>query len=686
MDTTWQRREAGKRPLFSFAVVADSHMNPEDDTSSSPWEVNQLANNRATAVIGEINALIPDFVIHLGDMIHPVPTHDDYPAAADRFHALFGRLSVPLHVVPGNHDVGDKPLDWTPAAIVTEECVDLYERHFGKSYYSFEHEGCQFLVLNAQILNSGFASEAAQREWFEQTLAADPNARRFLFLHYPPYVHVADEPGHYDNLDEPARTWLLSLLHEYRVEAVFAGHVHNFFYDRTGETDFYVLPSISFVRSDYSEFSRVSPADDFHGRNDLAKLGYFLVEVWPEEHRTRIFRTYGRTAATVTLAAPDRILPSAPHTPVSTMVGVDLRHPWAEVVQIPYTGCLDEFARKQARNDYPLMALWEMGVSRLRVPLADLADEGTLARARLFALKGARFMPFTYGVPTTAEQSVLTAAREVLCGVEVIVQGDLAPVRDELAKLRATVGVPVFASRFHSHTDNAGRSGQFLHVINHGYLVDDRDLVRHEVVSEAADGLSFRVGIDSDPVATLAAIADFARKSGIRGLAHVRLAHDNPARAETNDLAAANRVAATLAVASAFPELDVYLDTLLDQDRGYFPRAGLLDRHFNPRMAANVVRNLNATLQPGAAITPLSGGAGYLLTTPEACQVLLLPDAATDITVIDLGFTPAAVTSATTVNLADGVFESISIRVEPDGIAFPAPLTIAVPTLIELAQ
>ncbi len=85
---------------------------------------------------------------------------------------------------------------------------------------------------------------------------------------------------------------------------------------------------------------------------------------------------------------------------------------------------------------------------------------------------------------------------------------------------------------------------------------------------------------------------------GLRAQFQVALANENPAIAENNDLANANRVAVTSAVALAFPDTPVILDTFADMDRGYFPRNGLTDRRYNPRMAANVYRNLNSLLGP----------------------------------------------------------------------------------------
>jgi len=42
--------------------------------------------------------------------------------------------------------------------------------------------------------------------------------------------------------------------------------------------------------------------------------------------------------------------------------------------------------------------------------------------------------------------------------------------------------------------------------------------------------------------------------------------------------------------------VEVFLDTFMDLDRGYFPRHGLFDRRFNPRPASFVFRHLVGVL------------------------------------------------------------------------------------------
>ena len=79
----------------------------------------------------------------------------------------------------------------------------------------------------------------------------------FLFSHYPLYVSNPNEPESYDNIDEPGRSWLIDLIETYNPEALFTAHVHNFWYDVIGETEYYIVPSTCFVRHDYSCLSLI---------------------------------------------------------------------------------------------------------------------------------------------------------------------------------------------------------------------------------------------------------------------------------------------------------------------------------------------------------------------------------------------------------------------------------------------
>ena len=587
--------------LFRFAVIADTHVTEQEGVSSSPWPVNRLANARCREVVRQLNASAPAFVLHLGDLVHPVPAQRTYVDAAERFHELMKDLACELYLTPGNHDVGDKPLDWMPVGVVDDAGIALYEQHFGRPFYSFDREGIHFVVINAQIVNSGLPSEPAQQAWLERDLEDHHGRRIFFCTHYPPYVSNADEAPSYDNIDEPGRSWLLALIAEHGVEVVFAGHVHNFWYDRRGATDFYILPSTALVRQDYSELYRIEPGPE-NGRDDAPKLGYMLVDVHERGHVAHTVRTYGEGAEALSprTSRASRLPLVHTRTNAAAPVGVDLRYPWAESMEVAASGGVDEFERKLVRNDYPLLALWEMGVRKLRVPLHDLANPDIRQRMRLLVRLGHRFAAYSYDVPAGALLDALKEHHELLTDWELVLNWDHAA--DRLARVldlkRACAGLRVTWSKLRRRQDAERAGAPYVHMISHGFTLGEVDEVaaflRLPLAADAVDSVVVRVVLEDSAWEAITAARAMAEALGVAACVHVRLAASTPAVVLNDDLAAANRVAETLAAALAGPDIDVFLDTFNDVDRSYFVRTGLVDRRYNPRLAGRVLRHLHA--------------------------------------------------------------------------------------------
>lgn len=692
------------RYLFSIAVVADTHMNEVEYGSASPYECNRIANARTRYVIERLNQIDPALTIHLGDLVHPVPGMPTYAQAADNFKQLTAALRSPLRLVPGNHDVGDKPVAWAPASIVSDAALALWREHFGDHYYAFDFRGLHIVVVDAQIINSGLGAEAEQRAWLEADLAAHAGQRTFLCLHYPPYVSDPEETESYDNLAEPGRGWLLGLIETHRPEAVFCGHVHNFWYNRHGASDCYILPSTAFVRQDYSELARVSPVDaSGSGRDEGPKLGFFVVRIYEGGHVCHVERTYG------TGLDPGQALPPAPARVASlhsienrrAPFGVDLRHPWTEVVDIPPTGALDEFERKRARNDYPLMAVWEMGLRKLRVPFQDLEDPRTRARMRDLHRLGHTFTVYTLEVPTGRARDLLIEHHELVDAWEVVCSWPgVARTVEAVAAVKDKAPLTALLSKLRTKEDVRREGSHYYHFINHGFLPEERAELEafraRGPETGVVDGFVFRVVRQVSPWVAIAAVPTAAL--GARASVHVRMASTNPAETFNDDLANANRVAEALAAALAAqgpgrPQIDVLLDTFADIDRGYFVRHGLVDRRFNPRLASHVVRHLHAALNEGgadatsapltaAARADLPGGHVCLMGRGAGAAALVLPDRKLLVDRLPhAGTLRAATGHARWIDLATGEVVPIGWRAVGEAVEIPGR-ACAAPVLI----
>jgi hypothetical protein len=620
------------RVLFKVALVSDTHVNEREDVSASPYPANALANARARHVFSQINQSKPAFVIHLGDMVNPVPELPTYSAAAENFHALTAILEAPLHLMPGNHDVGDKPVAWMPAGTVDSESIALYRHHFGQDFHAFDHGGCHFVIINAPLINSGHPAEIEQRGWLEADLAAHAGARLFLFTHYPLYVCDEGEPESYDNIDEPGRCWLLGLIRQYQPEAVFAAHVHNFWYDRIDATEYYVAPSTCFVRHDYSEMYRIDGGDQ-KGRNDGAKLGHVTLEIYEHGHVAHYHRSYGATL-TDGAAAPVAV---RPHTKTSNLscIYVDMRHAWAEEMVVAPSGALDEFRRKRARNDYPLMALWEMGLRGLRVPIQDLQDARTRTRMEIMTDVGHFFHVYLYGLPNPDEVALLAKYRELVAQLELVVNWDgIEGNVKSLQSLSAATQLPIILSRVNRKDRAKHAGGRYNHLISHGFSLGE--------VGELAEfldahrglvaGAQFSIPRSISPWQAGSELAAFAKDTSARPFLYVKSTEASPAQGFEDDAANALRFAEAV-MAGVGHGVEVILDTFDDADRGYFTRTGLVDRRFNPRVAGEVISTLVNTfgahtwrLAPGEEAALLNAKGQRLSvvvgSVPSKCEAL----------------------------------------------------------------
>ena len=595
-------------PLFSFVVVADTHINEQDGASASPYLTNRLANDRARHVFQEIAAMDPPprFVVHLGDIVNPVPSLPTFHDAVTRYREIAQPVTLPVHLVPGNHDVGDKCVEWMPAGQVCDAYLATYREAFGQDFYAFDEEGLRCIVVNSLLLNSGLPDEARQRAWLEEQIATAGARRVFLFMHYPPYICTPDERGNYDNVDEPARSWLLEQIRRPGVEAVFAGHVHNFWYDRIGAAEFYMLPSTAFLRHDFTEFYRVAPATEF-GRGDADKFGYFIVDVYTRGHVAHPVRTLGRHSAAGAPAAPRRTLYlTHPKTAGFDDVGVELRHPWTERMQITATGGVQEFGRKWARNDYPLLALWEMGARLSKVTDMDLHDPEARTRMAQMAKFGHRYIVTSLGVPKAASLEV----RPAQCGVaafEVNLTGaSFQRQQEALRAVRQATGAAIYYARIATFDDSHYDGKHFSHFVKSGLTLDElpgqRDMLCMARAAGVIDGVTVRVEADQPLCAAAHTLAAFAEATGCLVLASLKTSGANLATERADDDVLAARAAQAMLLSRALQGVRFVFDTFMDVDRGYYPRHGLIDRRFNPRPAATVFRMLNAVLADATAV------------------------------------------------------------------------------------
>jgi serine/threonine-protein phosphatase CPPED1 len=168
--------------------------------------------------VAEINRISPAFVVITGDLVNDQSDKSQW----DEFRRIVKKInvSVPVWIIPGNHDLGKN---------VSAEDIEGYKEHYGYDRFSFNYGNCVFIGINSSVIKAGETStEQEQFKWLGDELAKAKGARKIIvFSHHPLFINNPDEQGSYSNLEPVIRQKYLNLLVLNHVNAVFAGHLHN---------------------------------------------------------------------------------------------------------------------------------------------------------------------------------------------------------------------------------------------------------------------------------------------------------------------------------------------------------------------------------------------------------------------------------------------------------------------------
>ena len=279
---------------LGFVVMADLHIiNPgEKRLSCHNW--------RAEEAIRQVNALQPEFVIELGDLFTGMAwwSEESYERLAHFALGLVARLDGPVYHVPGTHDCGVQHPHPVPDMVCTPETCDRYRKLIGDNYYSFEAQGCRFIVINNQLCNSGYPEEEAQRGWLEDELQKPSSAQRtFALMHVPPFWRAPDEEGgegNFNTLLQPGRSWLLELLSRHRVDVVYSGHIEFGFANEWHGIHLRTLNSTTRTRDFLSTLGTPKPMSGLARFYDPYKVGFLVVRVRDGEIHESWVPTYWR--------------------------------------------------------------------------------------------------------------------------------------------------------------------------------------------------------------------------------------------------------------------------------------------------------------------------------------------------------------------------------------------------------
>lgn len=612
MAEDWFDRSYLPTAKLEVALLADTHhlLDPEMYAAEGDSQMPELMRDwgaRAEWALTLAAALNAPYVFHVGDLQQEYPDSQYFDRGREAALAQLENSRLALAIAAGNMDIGDKPDPTMPASWVTPANLKRWEDDFGPSFHAVSHDDLQFLFLNSQIMNSDLPEAIEQQEWVEWELSNAAYARRFIFLHMPPFLVDEDEPGlgSYDAIGEPARGWLLSVCRRYGVEAVFAGHTHFRLYNRVGSTRIHCLPSTTTTRPGFPEAFAVLP--EFEGKADNEKLGFCLLRVLDSGHALHVVRTGGEVGPR-TDSAWSRVLTCTTAELSTSPLGVFLRLPLSRrsegVVGYPYQ------VRHRIRDDHPLLACLELGAHHARFPINDLDEPVQAPRLSLLADDG---VALTGTVIWNAAGSRNLEERHLssLDVLEIQLAGRLEPTQEDVDAFLSIRDRGVGVSLSPIVMEDVGlvhRRGRSW------YRPDDVSRVDESLVSFDTYVDRVVVGIDTH-TSPWQAIGQLSRVE-LRAIGSIDFLLD----LGDDGVAAVRRVGEALMGCACVPDSRLWIDPLQDSDRTASVKLGLLDRLSNPRPAFYAAKVINTILygrqgEPG--YRPLgveSDGQGGLLS------------------------------------------------------------------------
>ncbi len=611
-----------------FVVIADTHYMMDPGDRPVEFESRRKQTARIELALKLVASLEPEWVIHMGDLTQTYPGSADFAEARREAMAQLEEYSFNLRHVAGNQDVGDKPDKTMPTDAVKPAALEEYHRLFGPSCYSFDHGDCHFIILNSQILNSGLPQEERQREWLESDLEANKNARKLLFFHLPPYLWDENEPslGHYDNIGQPARKWLLELVRRYSIEVLATGHVHFQFFDRIGPARFYTLVSPSFTRPGFGTVFPGGPPPE-QGRDDAPKLGFYLFRVRKEKIDLHFLRTGGETEASIADGgSSQRLVTRLPGTLPKSPLGITLLHPLVTSAEVPIA--FPSTIRQRVRNDYPFLSCLELGVRAVRAPWTDLMDAKQSARLSMLRDEGFELTVFLPEGEVEELPGLIESCGSWVDAWEIQLADAIFPSPQSCALLQKTRALGVEGIAFCAIIPGRRTEGKQHARTRVGYRL--KELVQlNDALKEKdffVERVLCRLETSTSPWEEINGLLDQASLSHIGGIDFLL---ELPT---LNDHWNTLKAVESLFAAALLPDCRLFFEPLIDLDRTMDIRHGLLDTLCNPRPPFHALRCLNTILFSNRAVEKripsefsADGLRALQLVAPAETTTLFLP-------------------------------------------------------------
>ncbi|MBZ6380044.1 serine/threonine protein phosphatase [Pacificimonas flava] len=227
------------QPDFTFAYISDSHIQHIKGT-----EFVRNWDRGLERAVAEANLMQPkpDFVLYGGDIAQLA-----LPQEIDHGLEILSELNYPVHYVMGEHDY-------------YLDNGEYWSKRLGPQWYSFDHKGVHFVVLNSILTydswmnkwssgeermgvmaglddprGSPFMVGEEQRRWLKADLAKVDKSTPIVVASHSPLQKIFKNWNFWTEDAEDVQ----SLLQPFDKVTVLYGHVHQIQYNQIGNISFY---------------------------------------------------------------------------------------------------------------------------------------------------------------------------------------------------------------------------------------------------------------------------------------------------------------------------------------------------------------------------------------------------------------------------------------------------------------
>lgn len=213
---------------FTFLQMSDSHIG--FNKPANPHAIDTLKE-----AIGRIKGLPekPSFALHTGDI-----THSAKPVEFDDANQIIGSAGLPVHYVPGEHDITDE--------VTSKAYLERYGKGTkGGGWYSFDDNGVHFIGLNNVVdlkaFGLGYLGKE-QLEWLEDDVRALSSSTPIVVFAHIPLWSVYPNWGW--GTEDAAIA--LGYLKRFGSVTVLNGHIHQLMQKVEGNVTFHTARSTAF--------------------------------------------------------------------------------------------------------------------------------------------------------------------------------------------------------------------------------------------------------------------------------------------------------------------------------------------------------------------------------------------------------------------------------------------------------